>query len=129
MITRLPPPLPKRNPLRSHRIITKEPSLNEILVDVCCAFGQSVENIKSSRQFNDYVICRRIYTYVSHVLTNKSISVIASLINRDHSTCVNHLSDCFGFFEINDTDFMSEWDSYVLRSALWREYYWIKKTA
>ncbi len=129
MITRLPPPLPKRNPLRSHRIITKEPSLNEILVDVCCAFGQSAEDIKSPRQFNDYVICRRIYTYVAHVLTNESITEIASLINRDHSSCLTLLKQSFDCFEINDPSFTGEWGAYISKSIIWWDYFFIKKAA
>jgi hypothetical protein len=127
MIAYSSPPLPKRNPLRSQRIKTKEPSLDEILEDICFVFEQPIDGIKSPRQLNDYVICRRIYIYVSHVLTNKSIGSISSLINKDHSCCLNHLRKCFGFFSINESGFMSEWHTYLLKSKIWNEYYLIRK--
>lgn len=108
MIAYLSPPLPKRSRFRTQRSKTKEPSLDEILEDICAVFKQNVVMVKSTRKCRKYVICRRIYNYVSHVLTNRSITDIASLIKRDHSSCLTLLKQSFACFEICDTAFMNE---------------------
>jgi hypothetical protein len=129
MVAYLSPPLPKRSPFRSQRAKSKEPSLDEILEDICAVFKQNVIMVKSTRKCRKYVICRRIYNYVSHVLTNQSITEIASLINRDHSSCLTLLRQSFDCFEINDPSFTGEWGAYISKSIIWWDYFFIKKAA
>lgn len=123
------PPLPKRNKKHTHRVLTESPSLEEILLDICNCFGQSVEMIKSESQFNKHIVPRRIYCYVSHVLTNVSCGNAAALINRDHTTYLDRIQQCLDWFELNETNFMDDWRIYILKSKVWRKYFLIKKQA
>jgi hypothetical protein len=129
MLVKHSPPLPRRNKKHTERVPSKSPSLEEILEDVCRCFIQSVESIKSPRQYNRYIIPRRIYCYVSHVLTNESCGNAAALINRDHSTYIDRLAQCFEWFEINEPSFIDDWNVYTSRSEIWKEYYLLKKQA
>ncbi len=120
------PPLPRRNKRSTLRPKTKEPSIEEILIDVCRCFNVPVEMVKSTSQYYIHVIPRRIYCYVAHVLTNDSCSKISGLINRDHSTYVDRVDQCLGWFKIKEPGFMEDWDTYTRKSQIWREYYQLK---
>jgi len=122
------PPLPKRHKYYSLRIKTKEPTLEEILVDVCECFKRDIEKVKSKRQFIRNLICRRIYCYVAHVLTNESVTKIGQLINKDHTSCCGYIDQCFTWFEIDDHVFKGEWDIYTQKSKIWNEYFQIRNT-
>jgi hypothetical protein len=129
MLLKHSPPLPRRNKKLTHRILTKSPSLEEILEDVCRCFGQEVEKVKSISQSNKYIIPRRIFFYLAHVLTNESCDNISSLVNRNHATYLDRVSQCFGWFEINEPNFIEDWNIYISKSEVWREYYLLKKQA
>jgi len=123
------PPLPRRIDKRTQRIPTPSPTLESILIDVCNCFNQDIEMIKSKRRCIEYVNCRRIYSYVAHVLTNEACYDVASLINRNHTTYLDRVEQCFGWFGINEADFIEDWNAYTTRSIIWREYYLLKKQA
>lgn len=129
MLIKHSPPLPRRNKKYTERILTKSPSLGEIIEDVCVCFGQDIEMIKSPSQCNRHITPRRIYCYVAHVLTNETCASISNFINRDHTTYLDRVDQCLGWFEINEASFMDDWNIYISKSAIWREYYLLKKQA
>lgn len=129
MLIKKEPPLPRRTRLRSLRKITEAPTLDQILDDICACFNVSAEMVKSPRQYNKYVIPRRIYCYVAHVLTNESCDSIADFINRDHTTYLDRVDQCFGWFEIDDEKWKKEWHKYIYHSKIWYKYYFIRRSA
>lgn len=129
MLVKHYPPLPRRNKKATCRILTKSPSLEEILTDVCRCFEQNIEMIKSHSRRSKYTVPRRIYCYVAHVLTNESCDSIADYINRNHTTYLDRVTQCFGWFEINEVNWMEDWNIYLNRSLVWGKYYHLKKEA
>lgn len=129
MLVKHYPPLPRRNKKSTYRILTKSPSLEEILADVCRCFRQDAEMIKSPSRCSKYTVPRRIYCYVAHVLTNESCDNVADFINRNHTTYLDRVTQCFGWFEINEANWMEDWNVYLSKSQVWGEYYLLKKQA
>ncbi len=117
------PPLPQRHKRRYLKRGLAQPSLNDILEDICKCFNQPPEMVKSSSRKRKYVICRRIYCYVASVITYYNCSRIAEYINRDHSSFIYQEERVISWFKLNDPLFMDEWYDYIESSSIWNKYY------
>lgn len=124
------PPLPKRFKRRFVNKSVAEPSLEEILVDVCNCFEQDISGVVSTSKKEELINCRRIFYYVASVLTSeKCIKISDFLSNQDHATFIHHETKALEWFKIQEPEFMYNWNKYVSFSNLWRTYYHLQKSA
>lgn len=109
-----------RRPGSTPKYQTKGPNLFSILEDVCQCFNSTTSDviIKSSRD-RDLVKIKRIYCYVSSVLTDAPLKNIAALLGYDHSSVVVHRDNCIDWLNINEPLFLSEWNVYLTNSKMW----------
>lgn len=116
-------PLPKRKGHYRHNKKHNGPTIEELIIDVCSSFNVSVDEFLGYSRKEDIVRCRRIFCYVSNVLTNQSCITIADKIHRDHATYLWHLERCVLWFKINEQKFMDQWQIYVDNSTIWNKYF------
>lgn len=107
---------------------TRGPLLSDILADVCVVFEQSMENVTGRLRKQDYVKCRRIFTYVSHIITDSSLESISKMLNRDHTTAIHHIEKVQEFIDSKDSLFERDWSQYVSKSIFWNTFNHLQNT-
>jgi hypothetical protein len=69
--------------------------LSIILTAVCNTFKITEMQISGKRRYKELVAARQIYCYMAKHNTNYSLSRIGSKINRDHTTVLHSIAECF----------------------------------
>lgn len=101
---------------------TRGPKLEDILEDVVSVFKQPMDKIKSEDMHAEYVVCRRIYAYVSRELTNAPLRVIGALINKDHSNIHFHHDKVKHWLKVKDPLWMDDWFDFIEASEIWKQH-------
>lgn len=101
---------------------TVGPNLFDILEDVCLIFEVPVKKVMSKDKHDDLVVVRRIYYYVSSIITDARQEDIANLINRERSCIVHHNDLIRSWMKRSDPDFMADWELYTNNSLIWKQY-------
>lgn len=100
---------------------TVGPSLKDILADVCRAFNMNPDEIKARCREGEIMKCKRIYCYVSCVLTDASFASIGSEVNITHPSVMNNITRVEDWKNINDPVFMEDWEVYKTKSKIWQQ--------
>lgn len=101
---------------------TVGPNLFDILEDVCLIFEVPVNKVMSKDKHDDLVVVRRIYYYVSSMITDARQEDIATLINRERSSIVHHNELIRSWMKRSDPEFMKDWELYTTHSNIWKQY-------
>lgn len=100
----------------------KGPSLDDIFKDICDVFGKSVDEIKTTSRRNGIIVCKRIYCYVSCIITDATLREIGDLYGTDHTTVMYHRHSVIQMKSVNDPYFMESWQNYISNSKIWNQY-------
>lgn len=103
----------------SVRFQTRGPALSSILKDVAEVFNVPVELVKTKLRRGPYVDVRRLYAYVSVLLTDAPLKHIGELINTDHTMVIYYKDKIKEWLEIGDPSFRLEWEKYRNASKIW----------
>ena len=95
------------------------PKLEEILQDVCEVFDQPVDKMMGPGKKEEVMTCKRIYCYVSTVITNATFKAIGAVILKDHTTVMHHRAHVLDWMSVNDPTFMETWEKYTKESKIW----------
>lgn len=117
------PPLPVRKKHDKWPNHLLQPTLAEILNDICNIFGESPEEMMSLHRPSELVTCRMIYCYVANVLTSKRFNAISFFIKKDHSTYYYYISTAENCFQTRNKEFMFSWGLYENQSKIWKSFY------
>ena len=98
------------------------PPLVDILIDICEVFGQPFERMSIPGRREEIIRCKRIYCYISCLITDASLLSIGKLINNDHTTVLHHRAIVMGWQKTRDSKFEDDWDDYVNNSKIWAQY-------
>lgn len=98
------------------------PNLTEILNEICDIFKQPVEMVSGPCKKEELVCCKRIFCYVSCILTNATLEDIGIAIGIDHSTVMHHRHKAICWKSTNDSKFINEWIEYTSKSKFWTQY-------
>lgn len=101
---------------------TYGPSLLDILVEICEIFKQPLDVIIGPARKEEMVCCKRIYCYVSCLLTDACLDDIGFHINKDHTTVMHHRHKVIQWKSTNDPRFMENWEQYTQNSKVWKQY-------
>lgn len=100
-----------------------EPTLEEIVIDICLSLGVDINSIKTRRFRDDYAssVAKKIYCHVAATKTSKTQYEIADAISIDRSCVSTYLKDVRGFLKIKRADFMQHWNQYITNSKIWNK--------
>ena len=81
-----------------------------ILITVSNFYNLTPEDITGLSRLHNVAQARRMFFYISRMLTNKSLSYIGLKSNRDHVTVLHHFKKQTGFLDIGDKETISDVD-------------------
>jgi hypothetical protein len=128
MVQRSKPPLPlatgsKGRPRLGTRANPSDPTPIEILADMCQAFGIDPIYITSQKRIQANVKYRRLYCYLTAVLSSARSDEKAELVNIHRGTYFYHAKKCVGWFKSCDQELLSVWGIYLESSKLWNKHF------
>jgi hypothetical protein len=112
-----------RTPGYACKFQTRGPELSDILEDVAKALDVPLEAARSRSRKVSIVAVKRIYCYVSTVITDAPLKNISTILNLDHSSVITHRDNCVEWFDIKEPKFLEEWNTYVSNSSIWGKVY------
>lgn len=98
------------------------PPIKDILKEVSELLGVPIDGIISKSRRSRYVMCRRVFVYVSTKITDATWDSIGSVIQKDRPSCIFHRNKVEGFISVKDPGFMHYWGQYISRSKIWWEH-------
>lgn len=101
---------------------TYGPPLTDILNEICEIFKLPASMITSPCRKYEVMCCKRIFCFVSCVLTDATLFQIGGIINNDHTTVLHHRHKVTCWKSTNDPKFSDEWFEYTKNSKIWAKY-------
>jgi chromosomal replication initiation ATPase DnaA len=87
----------------------------EILINVVCDYYSiSIDDIKRKVRTMDILNARRIFCYLSRVLTSNSLKFIGRRVNLDHSTVLHQFKKVNDWIDIKDKQIIKEVDEITI---------------
>ena len=84
----------------------------EILKSTICEhYAVNDEEIMGRSRLGHIVEARRMFCYLSRMLTPKSLKVIGKKIDRDHATVLHQFNNVAGYVHISDSSIISDIDT------------------
>ena len=84
----------------------------EILKSTICEhYAVNDDEIMGRSRLGHIVEARRMFCYLSRMLTPKSLKVIGKKIDRDHATVLNQFNNVAGYVHISDSSIISDIDT------------------
>ena len=84
----------------------------EILKNTICEhYAVNDEEIMGRSRLGHIVEARRMFCYLSRMLTPKSLKVIGKKIDRDHATVLHQFNNVAGYVHISDSSIISDIDT------------------
>lgn len=84
----------------------------EILKSTICEhYAVNDDEIMSRSRLGHIVEARRMFCYLSRMLTPKSLKVIGKKIDRDHATVLHQFNNVAGYVHISDSSIISDIDT------------------
>ena len=84
----------------------------EILKNTICEhYAVNDEEIIGRSRLGHIVEARRMFCYLSRMLTPKSLKVIGKKIDRDHATVLHQFNNVAGYVHISDSSIISDIDT------------------
>jgi len=77
---------------------------------ICEHYAVNDEEIMSRSRLGHIVEARRMFCYLSRMLTPKSLKVIGKKIDRDHATVLHQFNNVAGYVHISDMSIISDID-------------------
>lgn len=114
--------VPSRYDIPYEPEVKKVVTLEEILNDSFEAMGMPVSLLNYHTQIHEITICKMIYCYVARKKTGYSLTTIGRLIDRHYSTVINSRKRIEGWLDVEDEQFLSEWNRYLQNSKLFTKY-------
>ena len=93
------------------RLEVSSPIIN-ILREVSKITGVSIPDLKSKSKERGVAESRWIFFYLCRKLSSKSLAVIGSMLNQDHSTVKNGLNEINNLLELNK-DFKNKYGAFI----------------
>jgi len=99
------------NSLKIDKIKTSDSDRLEVLKNTICEhYAVNDEEIMSRSRLGHIVEARRMFCYLSRMLTPKSLKVIGKKIDRDHATVLHQFNNVAGYVHISDMSIISDID-------------------
>jgi chromosomal replication initiation ATPase DnaA len=84
----------------------------EILKSTICEhYAVNDDEIMGRSRLGHIVEARRMFCYLSRMLTPKSLKVIGKKIDRDHATVLHQFNNVAGYVHISDSSIISDIDT------------------
>lgn len=84
----------------------------EILKNTICEhYAVNDDEIMGRSRLGHIVEARRMFCYLSRMLTPKSLKVIGKKIDRDHATVLHQFNNVAGYVHISDSSIISDIDT------------------
>lgn len=109
----------KGNPNFKLRGQTKGPHLMEILEDVGRHFDKSPTDIATINDYEEYLVCKCLYSYTAYKLTNATLAQIGALINKDHSMIIYYRNKVQYWIKVGDPKWIDYWFDWLEGTELW----------
>ena len=78
---------------------------------ICEHYAVNDEEIIGRSRLGHIVEARRMFCYLSRMLTPKSLKVIGKKIDRDHATVLHQFNNVAGYVHISDSSIISDIDT------------------
>lgn len=77
---------------------------------ICDHYRVTDEELTSRSRLGHIVEARRMFCYLSRILTPKSLKYIGKQINRDHATVLHQFNNITGYVHVKDSAIISDID-------------------
>lgn len=112
----------KGNPNWNLQGQTVGPHLMEILQDVAHFFKKSPDGIAAINDYDEYFLCRCLYSYTAYKLTNATLAQIGALINKDYSMVIYYRKKVEYWIKTGDIKWIDYWFDWLEGTELWGKY-------